>query len=245
MSTYFVARSVKPGDSIHYSDLESAPRLHGYGGPLEDPIDLPLTTIDLACGGDYAGSGAVEASNHRVMLADADIAPSLVTISGSHGYFGVGYLGALVDQPEALRDAIAALDQYPILSDDDHGDLESSLEAEAWDDHGRSDFRRALVAVLDHIDPDHEHDTEDIDDDVIDQMWYDGCDAFNVNGGSGYTIETGDSVHFYIDEWCDGATEAEHLVYRWSDWSRAARRDLHERLTTLAIATRIPEDGDA
>jgi hypothetical protein len=168
----------------------------------------PITVIEGTSHSDYSGC-AVERSNERVMLANPQIAQHVIQVTGSYGYSALAYLGT--EPPQSIRDALAALDNYPILDDDDHSALEVELESEAWGDCGRKDFRKALQILLDELDPDFEHDVSETSeraaccDAAIDQLWYAGCDAYNVNGGSGCLIETGAIVHFYIKEWIDRA----------------------------------------
>ena len=69
------------------------------------------------------------------------------------------------------------------------------------------------------------------------ELWRAGSDAYNVNGGSGMTIECGGNVHFYIDEWCKRACEEP----REGSFSFASRTLLREHLIKIAIATRTEE----
>lgn len=223
MTVYYVNPDTKPGDTVH------------LGGTTCDrtpwrELTRPLVAIDATAYSDYSGS-SVERSNHRVMLADEDMAPHLVRVIGSHGTAMLAYFPtdeSMPDDahsaPEPLRDAIAAMADYPILDDDDHSELETELETEAWAGHGREDFKRAFGAVLNPFDDDgQEHQIALPDDDAacpvadtIDSvaatwgdfwwdLWRKGCDEFNVNGGSGFTVETGGGVYFYVADWIDRA----------------------------------------
>ncbi len=225
--TYFAPR-VEPGMVLHYGSLSTT---------KYDDNEL-FTVITYATWSDYSG-GTVERSNRRVLLADEDLAPHLVAIVGSHGTESVGFYGSLADAPEAVREMIESLDEDPILDDDDVSSLETELEIEAWSDGGSDDFRRALARALDAIDDGHEHHVEDpiVDDRELLALWRDGCDAFNLEGGSGCVIETGCSVHFYTDE-------REKRAGRL-DTSRDVRDQdaYNDRLT--ALARRTGGDRDA
>lgn len=232
MSIFFAPDDTTPGTSLRYSDLESkasAYREHS----------LMVATIDAACYGDYDNSCAVERSNYRVLLADKEIAPHLIQLHGSYGSTGLAYIvpdpahpediGAL---PDALRDALAGLADSACLDDEDVSNLETELESEAWESWGRRDFVKALVTLLDLVDDDegveagHEHASDYLDDNraIVDALWRAGCDAYNVNGGSGFQVESGGGVHFYINEWISDAVRhpnlaAEHAARYLLDWA--------------------------
>ncbi len=269
MSIFFAPVNTAPGDSIHYSSLER--KSYSHANPAY-ACTLMIATIDLACFGDYDNSCAVEQSNYRVMLADEEIAPHLVKLIGSHGSTGLAYIvpdpehpGDIHALPEALRDALAALDNYPLLSDDDHSELESELESEAWDDHGRSDFVKALVKLLDEVEsstphsaeclahPDgangpecicdateeiHESDYLDDNHPIVDALWRAGCDAYGVNGGSGFQVKAGCGVYFYIGEWVKRAAREPDLASQ-----HAARYHMSDvvvpTLAELAVKCRV------
>lgn len=190
---------------------------------------IPFTPIPYCTFGDYDNSTAVERSNHRVMLARF---PWLVSVTGDYGSQMLGYLGKRETQNPDLIEAIDALEAYSIADESDESELESEMEFEAWKDYGRRDFTTELKSVLDTIDADHEHDldVDDLDErikslklvalhspyeytDLVD-VWRDGCDAYNVNGGNGYQIECGGSVHFYTRQWCEcAAAEPKQTSY--------------------------------
>lgn len=240
ISTFYVAASTQPGDSVRFSDLESAPRRHGFGGELGDPITQELSVIDLASYSDYSGS-AVERSNYRVLMADENIAPHLVEVYGSHGSAALAFLGSWDDlrsdpAREDLRDAVSALSEYPVLSDDDHSYLEAESEDAAWSDYGALDFRRALQTLFAAVDPEHEHDVDAVDDATLADLWRRGCDAFNVNGGSGCAFETGGAVHFYVREWID--TAQGHRGLTRNEYLQRARAEMDDLIGSLAIKCR-------
>lgn len=221
------------------------------------PRDRPIAVIRATEHSDYSG-GSVEASNYRAMLANEDMNPHLVQIYGSHGYQALAYDATLGPVPGSwsISNALDGFENhYPIFDDDDHSELEHELESEAWDDHGRLDFRKALVSVLDKLDENYGHEIPDDDDAytlrvVIDSrvcsdpetwggalwdLWCSGCDSLNVNGGSGFVVETGSVVHFHIAEWQDKAGR---------DKGYPTNRPIHDTLRELAKETRVvDEDG--
>jgi hypothetical protein len=55
-----------------------------------------------------------------------------------------GILVRLTVQPTEEKEALAALDDYPLMDDEHHNQLEMKLQDEAWNDWGRKDFKREL-----------------------------------------------------------------------------------------------------
>lgn len=209
------------------------------------PRDYPLAVIKATEHSDYSG-GDVQASNFRAMWANEDMKPHLVQIFGSHGYQALAYDATLGPFPDSW-DIANALDgfenHYPLFDDDDHSELESELETEAWDDHGRRDFREALVKLFDSIDDSYEHELPEDDSPVavgsmasfLNGLWSKGCNEFNVNGGTGFVVETGCVVHFYISDWCARAG---------ADKRYATLKPIHRLLNEIAVACRTVEDDE-
>jgi hypothetical protein len=228
---------------LHASELDTSPRY--WNRPK-----YPIAVIKLTEHSDYSGSDA-EASNMRVL---AERFPELIRIHGSHGYEALAYDASLgpVPESEELCEVLEGLEDYPLVDDDDHSHLEMELETEAWEEDGRDDFRKALTSLLDSLDDEHEHEIPDDDEpiaaplfatldsvvvepgatvgDYLTRLWNQGCDQLNVNGGSGFVVETGQLVHFYIDDWCAKAG---------GDKRYPTNRPVHDAVRKLAVATRI------
>jgi hypothetical protein len=239
----------------HTNELHDRPAYAGL--PISNVVALAI--IKGTEHGDYGGS-SVEHSNYHAMLEHEDIRPHVIEIYGSHGYRALAYDATLGPVP-ACWDIANALDGFenhcPVFDDDHHGGVEAELESVAWEADGRDDFRKALTGLLDALDEDHEHDipsngtmhvglAQDLAnmsrwqfsdpaatwDDFLTRLWHRGCDALNVNGGSGHVIETGCNVHFYIDEWC--AKGGKDARYRYPD-----DKPIQALLRKLARATRV------
>lgn len=199
-AAYYVAKSDLPdlGGEMSWGRL-AAPA--GKRHPWGDAADwVVVHTIEEACGSDYSG-GSYTRSNYDVIRDNPELAPHVISLHGAYGTYGICYVGELENQPEALRDAISSLADYPILDEDALSEHEMALEIEAWNDFGAAEFKRALMAWLDENDDAWEHDCERLTGAEVWAIWQDGCETFNVNGGSGYTIETGESVYFYVKQW--------------------------------------------
>lgn len=203
---------------------------------------MPITLFPHSSGSDYSG-GDVEKSNHRVLEADEHVMRRSVLIYGGHGTYGIAYIG----QPtRKIREMCDSLDSYPLLDEDDHSELEIELETEAWGDSygGRHDFLKALGSLLDDVDPTHEHDVDNLDEhtDAVDELWRTGSDVYNVNGGTGFMVETGCVVYFCIDEWIKGARQRQPYP-GWSDdwkamWYRG-RAKMRPMLRAVARLARV------
>jgi len=201
---------------------------------------MPITLFPYSSGSDYSGSD-VEKSNHRVLCDDKHVMRRSVTIIGGHGTYGIAYVG----QPtRKIRELCSSLDGYPLLDEDDHSHLEMELEGEAWDDDGRKDFLRDLAGLLDEVDPTHRHDVDELDThtEAVDRLWHEGCDVYNVNGGSGFCVETGCTVHFYTGEWLKCARQTEPYRGWGAEWKAMwyrGRAKMRPMLRAVARLARI------
>jgi hypothetical protein len=233
---------VEPGEQISWSTLHNTIdivthewRDTGERGGFKrlvrvEYVGVPFTPLPYCTFGDYDNSTATERSNHRVMREKFSW---LVNVVGDHGSQMLGFLGKLENQNPDLIEEIEALERYPIADEQDESDLEMEMKWAAWCDLGRRDFAEDLSEALDEMFPEREHeiDISREDDDpesnhkdrhpltlAIDELWFKGADAFNVNGGSGDMIEGGGNVHFFIDEWIEKAKrEPEVKRYKWTD----------------------------
>lgn len=240
--------------TLHASELDADPRwTHGRH---------PIAVIKATEWSDYSG-GSVERSNCRAMLEDADMKPHLFQLVGSHGYQALAYDATLGPVPDSweLCNALDGFENHDLVfSDDDLYALERELESEAWDDHGRKDFRKGLTALLNLLDEGHEHEIPDDEDSCTDgahpvgpfnwsgagtwreflvELWRHGCEHYNVNGGDGVKFETGSTVYFYIGEWVKRAETSPS-----TDRGRSAvlARQLRDDIMAIAHATRIVEE---
>lgn len=66
-----------------------------------------------------------------------------------------------------------------------------------------------------------------------------GCDAFNVNGGSGYSNEQGDSIYFHVDDWIESASKPAYPA--WGDHFRQAHEHMRASLAIIATFSRVKE----
>lgn len=145
----------------------------------------------------------------------------IIPVWGSHGTFGLLYRDD-EQTPEAIREILASLDSYALYDESHHSELEMKVVDRAWREDGSRDFRRELAALdvstfcacecedecdgtctLAYLVEHWPEIVQHASDRALAAVWLAGCDTFNVNGGSGYENEQGDSIHFYIDEWIE------------------------------------------
>jgi hypothetical protein len=75
----------------------------------------------------------------------------IVDTYGGHGTDGVLLLLDRSGPSDVLMELVSVLqglDDYPLISEDDHSALEMDDEIEGWNNYGASDFRRAIVSTL-------------------------------------------------------------------------------------------------
>lgn len=240
----FVSPTIKPGDTVHVGSSGC----HAGAPYLEHT--QPIIVIAGTEHSDYSG-GPTERSNQRVLLSTEEFKPYLIQLIGSHGYSGLAYQAYLGPVPlhDDLADSIVAIRDGDYLDDRDGAALEQELESEAWEDFGRKDFRSKLQGVLDAMDNDSTHDLVehgDVQHEELDAIWREGCEALNVNGGSGVVFEAGCSVCFYIDHWAARIQDPNWISNPQDpNWisnphhRTSAIDDVMHRLRNLCMRTRI------
>jgi hypothetical protein len=114
-------------------------------------IDPSKTYVmpDYTSGSDYSGD-LVNVSNHKAIIA---MMPETYTdgieyldYSGGHGTFALAIRFDAVT--EELIEAMESLEDYPVLDDSLHSELEMESQNEAWESTYRSDFKTALGKAL-------------------------------------------------------------------------------------------------
>lgn len=112
--------------------------------------------VEYATGSDYNG-GSVNESNYRVlceMLEEAHPDGSQPVVwartSGGHGTYGV--VVRYGDLDEGPREAIDALEDYPLMDEEDHSRLEMEQQDEAWENWAEDDFIKECAKHL-GVDP--------------------------------------------------------------------------------------------
>jgi hypothetical protein len=108
----------------------------------------PWSILEYATGSDYSGS-LVEVSNYNGLCElleehhpDGSEPVVWCRTHGGHGTFGLLVRYELL--ADEVREAIDALEDYPLLDDEAHSQLECEAQGEAWENWARRDFERAV-----------------------------------------------------------------------------------------------------
>lgn len=117
---------------------------------------------DCSWPGGYSPS-AVCRSNARVFRDEFKQELELADADGPDVALDVRYI------TEDMIETLESLEHYPLLSEDDHSELEQELQDEAWEHWAASDWRRMVCAALDALLPENApQDGDDILDGVED-----------------------------------------------------------------------------
>lgn len=144
--TYITVTDPTQYDSLYLGDLRDDPAGQLY--------EIPHTMYS-----DYSGD-TVHRSNCDVLLEDFKDRQSkgLWEVYGGHGTRGIVVDKDTLESDE-MQDILYQLENYPLISDDHHSQLEYEIETEAWQDYIRDDLLRALHAA--DIDTDELEEEED------------------------------------------------------------------------------------
>ena len=184
-------RSDRPEDlaRLSYGDLRDF-----SGDPLNGDYYMP----ELMSGSDYV-NGSVTVSNHRVFLEDFGKVDGVHGVYGGYGTYAVAIrLDAIT--PEMLE-VFEALEDYPLISEDDHSEVETTAQDEAWDSWVKSDFRKELISRF----PTLEEKIEDMPEDELCRLFYQLADRANEY----WENETGNSAWIRIERVADAAEETD------------------------------------
>jgi hypothetical protein len=175
---------------LSYGDLEP---LNQYQSP--EPADFYMP--ELMTGSDYCHSGSVEVSNHRVFLEQYGKLPNVYDVYGGYGTFAVAI--RLDSITEEMREDFARLENYPLLDEDDHSEVERKAEDEAWEGSYRHDFIRDLTTKF----PALEEQIDTMTAEQIDSLFR----ALMERTNTYWQNECGNSAYVDLDRVIAGATE--------------------------------------
>jgi hypothetical protein len=187
--------NTKPEDlaRLCYGDLKS------LNGRKAEPTDFLLP--GLLSGSDYCDSGSVEVSNHRVFLERYGKLPNVYDVYGGHGAFAIAIrLDSITPEIQADLDS---LEDYPLLDEEDHSEVEVDAENESWESCYRSDFIRALI----HHFPALESDIDGLSTVQVDTLFY----ALMERTNTYWEHESGNNAYVDVDRVIKGSTEQDIL----------------------------------
>jgi hypothetical protein len=177
---------------LSYGDLKP---LTKYQTPEASDFLMP----NFLSGSDYCSSGSVEVSNHRVFLERYKDSPNTYDVYGDYGTFAVAIrLDSVTDD---MMEDLKALEDYPILDEDDHSKVEMDAENEAWASWGRHDFTRELEKIF----PASEDTIDAMAEEKIDELFYSLMERTNTY----WQHESGNSAYVDLDRVIAGCTLAD------------------------------------
>jgi hypothetical protein len=112
--------------------------------------DVSLGFVPSYCGwSDYASTGLVGKANFNVLTDPASTPDPLGGIlTVGYGWNGSGVVLDLLRVPADVLETMAALESYPLISEDEHYTLELEEIDQAWQDSYASDWRDAICDQL-------------------------------------------------------------------------------------------------
>jgi hypothetical protein len=126
------------GESMRYGSWDR-------GAPSDKTI---WAELGYATGSDYSGS-LVEVSNYNGLCElleehhpEGSVPVVWCRTHGGHGTFGLLVRYELL--AEEVREAIDGLEDYPLLDNEAHSELECEAQNEAWESWAKRDFERAV-----------------------------------------------------------------------------------------------------
>ena len=124
-------------------------------GDFHDDDNTPDYVIpELMCGGDYA-STVIEKANHRAFLKLYGHLPGVHNVTGGYGTFALAlsirWLLDNLEPAESILDTLEALDNYPIVDDDELSEYEIELSSGGWDTWARHDYLAGLFKKFGNV----------------------------------------------------------------------------------------------
>jgi hypothetical protein len=147
-------------DDIYFMDMD--PTVKGYinWGQLHTTGDYAIVMIPHTAWGDYVGCAACR-SNCEILASKWKDWDGVYVIRGDYGSESIGvYMNSLTDeQRDEVKDTIRGLNDYPLIDDEHHSELEQRIEEEDWECYGAGD-------VVNHLN------IEDVADEVMEKLHY-------------------------------------------------------------------------
>lgn len=204
----------------------------GYSQGYRSKREPGWYQVEYATGSDYSG-GSVHESNYRVLrerleeLYPEDASPVVwARTSGGHGTYGI--VVRYNDLDEEIREALEGLEDYPLLDEQDHSNLEIEQQDEAWDNWAKDDFIKECAKDLE-IDPDEL--TERAEEAGIE--WYTIFRAAVEKANVYWEDQQGAGQWIDLDRVADAATDF-IAGAKFPSWVDADTVEEYEKLGTIA-----------
>jgi hypothetical protein len=127
------------GEPLWYEDF--------YLAKPSDQGELYLMP-ELLSGSDYSG-GSHTASNYRAFLKAYGDLPGIHAISGGHGTYAIAVALSTYRDNDEVRETLHALEDYPVMDDEDLSYLEQEWADETWENLACDEYLAALSKRFD------------------------------------------------------------------------------------------------
>lgn len=156
-------------------------------------------------GSDYSGS-LVEKSNYTVFKEMYGNRPGVYDVWGGYGTYGIAItLETLeAEENEDIRETLSALENYPVLDEEEMSRQELEAQEEALESWALSDFKRSLINFYTEYE-ESEYDRENYifslvyDDNAPDDVWKELFYLLAERANEYWVNESGDSMWIDVD----------------------------------------------
>jgi hypothetical protein len=185
-------------EEIYASDKEVPEVFHDIR-PDENSggeVDPGFFLVPKSLSGSQLGKDAAVISNYRIFIKRFGDIDGVFPITGDKGSFGIAIRISSITR--AILDDLKALDQAPILDEEDHAQAEHEAIDEAWGDWARYDFIRALEKKF----PDQAELIDKLDEDQTRELFDRLCRNIGIDW-----VEDSASVYIDVERVAEGVTE--------------------------------------
>ncbi len=186
--------------------------------------------VEYATGSDYSG-GSVNESNYQVLgeLLDEhhpeDAQPVVwARTSGGHGTYGI--VVRYGDLEDEVREAIDALEDYPLMDEEHHTELEMKQQDDAWDNWGRGDFIKHVAKL-------EGKDRSALEDAITPDQWYGVFHAMKESANEEWEDQQGSGQYIDMEKIAEELTtfiESGKFPQYSSDYDDDALQALYDAL---------------
>lgn len=156
-----------------------------YSYHADEPVEVVLPSS--MSGSDYSGT-TYHRSNYDTFLEKFGDVEGVYSLYGGYGTFAIAIRADLVN--EEIHEAIAGLNDYPVLDEDALTEYENELEGEAWNNWARHDFVQSIENRFDI------EDLEELMTDVqIEDLFHELCERSNT-----YFMPDGADMYIRIED---------------------------------------------
>lgn len=176
----------------------------GYSQGYRSKEEPGWYQVEYATGSDYSG-GSVHESNYQVLgeLLEEhhpeDAEPVVwARTSGGHGTYGI--VVRYGDLEDEVRDAIDALEDYPLMDEEHHAMLEMEQQDAAWNDWGIGELSKAIAKETGV-------DRDELRDNLTDDDWYRIFDLVMQRGDITWEDQQGAGPYIDMDRVAERVVE--------------------------------------